>query len=176
MKVLGIVGSPRNSGSTGKLVESVLEGAREKGRETQVIYFNDLNIKGCQSCQGCKIAEDCAVKDDMHIVYEAVKASDEIVLGTPIYGSQMTSQMKVIFDRFYAFYRADMSIKIDQRKKFSMVVSQGDPRLDLHKDYLNKTMTIFDGRFIKGELLITSGDVSEKPEDLNRAKTMGRSF
>ncbi len=173
MKVLGIVGSPKNGGNTAILLENVLKGAMEKGAEIKKINFSELNMTGCQGCQGCKIGEECVVKDDMHILYDEIKSADSIVLGTAIYNGQMTSQMKMIFDRFYAFYRADMSIKIPSDKTFSAVVSQGDPRLDLHKTYLDNTMALFDGRFIKGDILISSGDVKSQDDVIKKAIEFG---
>ena len=35
MKVIGIVGSPRKNGNSETLVRAVLEGAKEKGHETE---------------------------------------------------------------------------------------------------------------------------------------------
>jgi multimeric flavodoxin WrbA len=51
MKILGINGSPRGAKSTTmKLVETVLDGAKEAGAETKLIDLCSLKIDYCDAC------------------------------------------------------------------------------------------------------------------------------
>jgi multimeric flavodoxin WrbA len=56
MKVLGLVGSPRERGNTDLLVEQLLEGARTKSYETEKLYRYDYTISLCSDCRSCKKA------------------------------------------------------------------------------------------------------------------------
>ena len=44
MKVLGVVGGPRRTGNTARLVEEVLAGARDAGHETHVFYLAEMEL------------------------------------------------------------------------------------------------------------------------------------
>jgi len=46
-KILGVVGSPRKNGNTHILVPRIIEGSKERGAETEIIFLNDLNIREC---------------------------------------------------------------------------------------------------------------------------------
>ena len=103
MKILGFVGSPREGGNTEILVKEVLKGADESGAETEIVYLNKLDIKPCQACMHCKSNNgECATDDDMQTIYNQLKESDAVVLGSPIYMWQMSAQTKLFTDRLYA--------------------------------------------------------------------------
>jgi len=51
-KILGVVGSPGRNGNTHILVSGIIEGAKESGAETEIIFLNDLNIRECDGCYG----------------------------------------------------------------------------------------------------------------------------
>jgi multimeric flavodoxin WrbA len=54
MKVIGINASPRKRANTQTLVESILNGAAEKGAETRLVNLREFKINGCLGCEGCK--------------------------------------------------------------------------------------------------------------------------
>jgi len=99
LKVLGVVGSPRRKGNTAALVEKILEGAREAGIETERFYLGDMQLNPCKDCVVCKRTGECAQKDDMQLVYEAIKDANVLVLGTPIYFDHISAQTKIFIDR-----------------------------------------------------------------------------
>ena len=41
--------------NTDTLLKELIKGAEENNAETELIYLNDLNYKGCISCMGCKL-------------------------------------------------------------------------------------------------------------------------
>lgn len=102
MKVIGIVGSPRKNGNTDILVQQVLRGASTAGAETKIFYLNEMNIKGCQDCNNCKDNDHCAQQVDMTLLYDEISETDGIVIGSPIYMSNVSSQTKAFMDRCYA--------------------------------------------------------------------------
>ena len=113
MKIIGIVGSPRVNGNTQKLVEIVLASSAEYGAKTKIFNLNEMDIKGCQSCYHCKTTgEDCAIKDDMPQLFEEIKQSDAVIIGSPIYFGQMSAQLKLFVDRHFSQIGRDFKSKI----------------------------------------------------------------
>lgn len=104
MKITGFVGSPRKKGNTDLLVRRILEGASEKGADTDIIYLNDLKIRDCQACNHCrKNPMSCSVNDDMIDLFPLIESSDVVILGSPIYMGYITGLMKTFLDRWQAF-------------------------------------------------------------------------
>ena len=103
MKAIGFIASPRKEGNTAWIVNKILEGAEERGAETQVWHSGELDIKPCQGCLGCKRGElGCVINDDMRKLYGALGTADALVLGSPVYMGQMSGQAKIFTDRLFA--------------------------------------------------------------------------
>ncbi len=100
MKVIGIVGSPRKGENTDLLVQAVLEGCARKGAVTERIYLDELSIRPCQACR-VQDGQGCTLRDDMDVVYRAFAEADGLVIGTPVYYSAVSSQVKLMIDRSY---------------------------------------------------------------------------
>ena len=180
MKVLGIVGSPRKKGNTDILVQQVLDGAAEAGAETEKIYINDMEFKGCQGCGFCKIQDYCKLEDDMTPVYDKIKETDGLVFGSPIYFAQFTGQMRLFLDRCYALSDADVVPRVEAGKKAVLVGSQGfdddtaykgvfDEFADQLKTYVGIEVT----DILIGADVNLSGDVRKNHELMDQAKNAG---
>ncbi|MCJ7690897.1 MAG: flavodoxin family protein [Clostridiaceae bacterium] len=103
MKVLGIVGSRRKNGNTSYLMQQALNAIESKEVETELIFLGDYNIRGCNGCEGCKDTYKCVIKDDMQKIYPLIMSADAIVLGSPTYFYNITSDMKAFIERLYCF-------------------------------------------------------------------------
>ena len=104
MKAIAINGSPRKEWNTGILLNKALEGAESKGAETEIIHLYDYKYKGCISCFSCKIREGksygkCILKDDMTQVYEKIRDTDVLFLGSPIYFGDVTGELRSFIER-----------------------------------------------------------------------------
>jgi multimeric flavodoxin WrbA len=109
MKLLAINGSPRKKWNTAMLLEKSLEGAVSQGAETELVHLYDLNYKGCISCFACKIRGGksygkCAVQDDLTPVLHKVKNVDALILGSPIYFTTVTGEMRSFVERLFFPY------------------------------------------------------------------------
>lgn len=101
MKIIGISGSPRGRlSNTRKLVEDVVEGARSAGAEIEFVDLSDLTIDYCTACNMCHINGGCSKKDDIVPLHAKMLAADGLVLGSPVYFSSVTAQLKTLIDRF----------------------------------------------------------------------------
>jgi len=146
MKVMGYIASPRKEGNTARIVNSILEGAGEKGAETKAWYSGDLDIKPCRGCLGCAIGNGCVVRDDMQPLYAALKESDTLVLGAPIYMGQMCAQAKIFIDRLFAQITPRFSPRFKEEntgKKLILVFTQGNPDPLMFREYIDYTKKMF---------------------------------
>lgn len=109
MKIIAINGSPRKKWNTATLLENVLEGAMDKGANTELIHLYDLNYKGCRSCLSCKRQNmksygTCCINDDLKPLFDKISQADAIVLGSPIYFGNVTAEMRAFLERFLFQY------------------------------------------------------------------------
>ena len=107
MKVLGVIGSPRERGNTAALVERILEGARKSGAETEAVYLGQIDLNPCRGCEGCKKTNRCVQRDGMQDVYDKIAGSRALVLGSPVYFDQVSAQAKMFIDRLYCYCHTD---------------------------------------------------------------------
>jgi len=102
MKVVAINGSPRKDGNTRLLLENVLAPLAEAGWETEYVQIGGKNIHGCRACFKCWEKQDkrCVFgKDIFNETFEKIISADAIVLGSPTYFADVTSEMKAFMDR-----------------------------------------------------------------------------
>ena len=99
-KVLGIVGSPRRNGNTNILMNRILDGAKEAGADTELVFLADLEIAPCDGCGVCLSEKPCIIDDDMIELYQKVLDADTLIYGTPVYFYGPSAQIKAFIDRF----------------------------------------------------------------------------
>jgi multimeric flavodoxin WrbA len=100
MKILGINSSPRGKNSrTLKLVNAVLDGAKQRGAETELVDIGALDMQYCIGCQVCYAEGECIQEDDLTELWAKMMRADGIVLGSPVYINGVTAQLKTVIDR-----------------------------------------------------------------------------
>jgi multimeric flavodoxin WrbA len=104
MKVVGLTGSPRPSGYTNYLVDLALNELAERGFETERIDLCRQRILPCLAHDDCSSFATCKQKDDAPLILEKYYAADAVILGSPVYFHNVTSQMKAFMDRCYFPY------------------------------------------------------------------------
>ena len=104
MHIVVLSGSPRKNGNTAIMVEAFKEGAESAGNTVEVLGVGSMKIAGCKACRYCFEHDGaCVNDDDMTDVYNALKKADMMVLASPVYWFDVTSQLKCAIDRLYAF-------------------------------------------------------------------------
>ncbi|MDR1021337.1 MAG: flavodoxin family protein [Synergistaceae bacterium] len=103
-KVMAINGGPRKNWNTADMLRSALDGAASAGAETEMIHLYDLDYRGCVSCFSCKRVESyrdgkCAMRDGLSPVLDLVMESDAVVMGSPIYISDVTGALRSFWER-----------------------------------------------------------------------------
>jgi multimeric flavodoxin WrbA len=149
MKIFGFVASPHKEGNTACIVNTILEGAKEQGAETQSWSFSDLEIKPCRGCLGCHKGDGdrgCLIDDDMQQLYDALARADTMVLGSPVYMGQMSAQAKIFTDRLFAHISPRFSPHYKEnavKKKLLLVFTQGNPDAGFFQEYFDYTKKMF---------------------------------
>ena len=102
MKAIAINGSPRKGGNTEILLKKALAPLAAAGWETEFVQLGGKPIRGCQACYQCfkKKNSRCSQKDDFfNPCFEKMAASDAIILGSPTYFTDVSTEMKALLDR-----------------------------------------------------------------------------
>jgi len=114
MKILAFNASPRKSqGTTDILMEAFIDGAKKAGGEVEKHQIVDLDIKGCLGCFTCwwKTPGKCVNRDDMDWILTRFSAADILLLGTPIYGRNVTSYLQRLLERTFSFTLPEMQTR-----------------------------------------------------------------
>jgi multimeric flavodoxin WrbA len=102
MKVLAINGSPRKDGNTRTLLEAALAPLAAAGWETEIVQVGGKPIHGCRACGMCweeKDGECASSKDEFNAVFAKMLTADAILLGSPTYFADVSTEMKALIDR-----------------------------------------------------------------------------
>ena len=149
MKTVLINGSPRKNWNTAALLKAAQEGAASVGAETEYIDLYDLQYTGCRSCLLCKRkgAERCRCywKDDLSPVIERVFSADALILGSPIYLSEMTSGLLAFLERlrFCALSYDDYANYFTGRVNVGVLLTMNAPQAYYEKMFREKMESRF---------------------------------
>ena len=125
MKALAINGSPRKGGNTEILLRKALEPIAEEGHETEYIQVGGTRIRGCTSCGTCGKTKNrrCVFDDDVfNATFAKMAEADAILIGSPSYFADRTSETKALIDR--AGYVALANGGVLRRKIGAAVVAE----------------------------------------------------
>jgi multimeric flavodoxin WrbA len=102
MKAVAINGSPRPGGNTEIMLKKVLEPLEASGWETEILRIGGKAVRGCLACMKCveKRNGRCIIENDpINHYLEKMYAADAIILGSPTYFADVTSELKALIDR-----------------------------------------------------------------------------
>lgn len=104
MNIIAVNGSPRINHNTATLLKHAIKGAVSCGASAEIINLYDLSYKGCTSCFNCKLKQNagmghCAMQDDLSPILQKIMACDALLLGSPIYYSNVTGMMRMFMER-----------------------------------------------------------------------------
>lgn len=133
MKIVSVLGSPRESGNSTTIANRFCTTAERFGAEVKSFVLNNLQFRGCQGCMLCKTKLDkCALKDDLTEVLEAIRETDILVLASPVYYWDVSGQLKCFQDRTFSylvpdFINAPVKSRLPVGKKLLMILTQNNP-------------------------------------------------
>ena len=102
LHVVAFNGSARKNGNTAILINYVLQELEKEGITTELVQLSGNKIRGCTACMKCFENRDkrCVIDDDMvnDCIRKMIEA-DGIILGSPVYFSDVPAEMKALIDR-----------------------------------------------------------------------------
>jgi multimeric flavodoxin WrbA len=109
MHVIGLNGSPRKEGNTCQAIKTVFAEIEKEGITTELLQLGSSNIRGCRACFKCFETKDnrCIQKDDLNGFVEKMMQADGIIIGSPTYFANVSTEVKALIDRAGLVSRAN---------------------------------------------------------------------
>jgi multimeric flavodoxin WrbA len=105
IKVIAFNGSPRIEGNTTILIRKVFQELEKENIGTELVSFAGKKISGCVGCYKCfeKKNNCCAINDEpqdfVNTCIDKMLGADAIILASPTYVLNITSNMKAFMER-----------------------------------------------------------------------------
>jgi NAD(P)H-dependent FMN reductase len=98
--IRGFVGSPHRDGRTAAIVREALLGAEEQGVEVELVQLADFNLGGSLECtKEILPGDDPGPEDDFPKLAALLDDSAAVVIGSPVYWSDITSCTRALLTR-----------------------------------------------------------------------------
>jgi len=171
MKTICLLGSPRPKGNSTTIAKYFCDAAERLGSQVQTFALNKLKFRGCQACMTCKTKLDkCVLKDDLTEVLDAVHQADVLVLATPTYFGEVSSQLKTFMDRTFSYLASDYLTsanpsRLNPGKKLVFIQTQGQEDENIFADIFPRYEGFFKWYGFDGTHLIRACGVVE-PDDV----------
>ncbi|MDA3835526.1 MAG: flavodoxin family protein [Spirochaetales bacterium] len=182
MKVVACNGSPRKQGNTRILIDTVLAELEKQGIETEVVQLGGKEIRGCLACMKCVKSKDGKCINDKDIINECIAKiveADRVLLGTPTYFADVSTEIKALIDR--AGFVARVNDSMFKRKVGAGVVAQRRGGSIHAFDTMNHLFTISE-MIIPGSSYwnfavgLKEGDVKDDKEGMDTMRTLGENM
>lgn len=185
MNIVCLSGSPRAKSNSSTIANRFLETAEKFGAKVKTYTLNDLKYRGCQGCMACKTKhEKCVLKDDLTEALDAVYDADVLVLASPTYYGDISSQMKGFIDRTYSYLKPDFMTnpspaRLPQGKKVVFINTQAQPEeafTDIFPryDFFFKWSGFTESYLIRACGVVGTGDIEARQDILALAEETAR--
>lgn len=128
-KIIVIDGGPRKNFNTAAMLQKFAEGAQSVSDQIVVktVRLYGLQYRGCMSCMACKLKGNssriCKFKDDLTPVLEEIAGADGLAMGSPIYFSEVTAQLRALLERLIFPWLSYTDFSLTAPKKMPVVLS-----------------------------------------------------
>jgi multimeric flavodoxin WrbA len=183
MKVVAFNGSPRINGNTAQSIQIVLEELKKEGIETEFVQLGGRKVFGCLACGKCWENKDnrCVRKDDeMNTFIEKMQEADGIIIGSPTYFSNVSTEVKALIDRCGFVAKANDGLML-RGKVGAAVVSVRRAGSNFVYSAINfffgiAEMTIPGSSYWNMTLSLEPGDVQKDEEGIQTFQTLGKNM
>ena len=155
MNVLAICGAANKTRNTATMLRSAFDGAMSApDAKGEMVNLYDLNFKGCTGCHSCMLLDEkklgrCALRDDLSPVLEKAIDADVLLIGSPIYYSDVTGEVRSFLER-YLFagmtYNKDRVSLYPKRTKVGWVFTMNAPG-EFYTEFFDRMVSLTD-RFL----------------------------
>ena len=182
MRVIAFNGSGRKDGNTALLLNTVLNELSKQGIETELIQLADRAPQGCLACYKCFENKDqkCAVTaDNLNEYLAKMINADGIVLGSPVYFTDVTAGIKALIERCGMVSVANGGLL--KRKVGAAVVA-------VRRAGAVRTFDTLNHLFLHGQMIVAGssywnvgigrepGQVKEDGEGIQTMQTLGKNM
>jgi multimeric flavodoxin WrbA len=182
MKVAAFNGSPHRDGNTARMLRYALEALEETGIETELVQVGGLPLRGCIACRKCFERQDgrCANDTDgMNGFIQTMVGADGVLLGSPTYFSDVTSEMKALIDRAGFVTRANGNL-LRRRVGAAVAVHRRAGAMHvfdtLNHFFLIGEMVVVGSSYWNVGVGLAPGDVDADAEGVETMRTLGRNM
>ena len=181
MKVVAFNGSPRRNGNTSILINEMFKIFEAEGIETEMVQLGNKRVHGCTACGTCKEKLDgkCHIKNDhLNFCIEKMIEADGIILGSPVYFADVTTEIKALMDVSGYVTRPDFLLK---RKVGAGIISvrRGGalPTFDtMNRFFLINQMIVPGSSYWNFAFGRNKGEVLEDEEGMQTIKTLAENM
>ncbi len=104
MRIVAFNCSPRKNGNTSRMINVVLEELEKDGISTELVQVGKKKIRGCIACYKCGEKKDSRCHagkegDILNDCLEKMIEADGIIIGSPTYFSNISTEAKALIDR-----------------------------------------------------------------------------
>jgi multimeric flavodoxin WrbA len=186
MNIVCLLGSPREKGNSATIANRFCSTAEGLGAEVKTFTLNNLEYRGCQGCMACKTKLDrCALNDDLTEVLDAVRETDVLVLASPVYFWDISSQLKTFIDRTFSYLVPDFitnprKSRLAPGKKLVFILSQNNPDRSSFSDivtkfqYFSQAYGFVESHVIRAFGVSEPGEVESHQDVMKLAETTAR--
>lgn len=128
-KIIIIDAGPRKTFNTAAMLQQFAQGAAAVSDEIEVktVRLYDLQYRGCMSCMACKVKDKvshvCKFRDALTPILEEVAEADGLVLGSPIYFSEVTGMLRSFLERLIFPWLSYNDYSLTAPKKMPVVLT-----------------------------------------------------
>jgi len=182
MKIIGINGSPRKGGNTEILIKTVFGELEKEGIETELIQLGGKLVHGCTACGKCGEVKNgrCQIKNDFlnEVIAKMVEA-DGIILGSPVYFADITTEMKALID--VAGYVTRSNGHLLSRKVGAAVIAERrggaiHAFTTINNFFLINQMIVPGSSYWNFAFGVAPGDVRKDEEGMQTMQTLGENM
>ena len=162
-KIIAVNSGPRTGWNTDTLISEASEGARSAGAEVERFDLYRLErFTGCVSCFGCKMEVykgHCVCKDALTPVLDAIRESDGLIIGSPVYLSGLTAAFRALYERLVfqnLTYNRETPCCLERPVPVLLIVTS-NARDTAYPDMLQSYEQML-GRFVGPAEVLVSGD------------------
>ncbi len=182
MKVAAFNGSARKDGNTAILINLVLDELEKEEIETEHVQLAGKKIRGCLACYKCfeKTDHSCQQKKDyLNECIETMLEADGIILGSPTYFSNVSTEMKALIDRAGLVAKANGDMF--RRKVGAAVVAvrrAGSVHAfnSINHFFLISQMIVPGSNYWNMAIGLEKGDVKKDEEGIGTMKVLGENM
>jgi len=173
-----LLGSPR-IGNSHYLAGNLLNQLQNRSWHVHRHTLTDMTFTGCRNLFHCKSGSTtCGLSDDFSPVLEDIRQCDTLILASPVYFTDVTSDLKAAIERMFSFFvpdypTAESKSRLAAGKSLVFILTQGEGE-HTYTDLMPRYWKSFSMLGFKEMHQVHVADVREVDAAENKEKSLRR--